>query len=253
MAEVRARLNGLSAGPQTSPNTHLSRGLEYLEYNVLTVLLMNTVSCARESVFCPFCDNIYTRSGLNRHLAQSKLCGRLERERALAAHLSSDSVQPNATHLFPEHLQIASDIADEALAAENLQQTNFEEFLDPLHDIPSAEYVSDPAGARGEETEQAEFPRVHVTHFPDELAGCKIEKSETIFETWSKQETEQGSKSVFNDFGNWELAHWLITSGLSGSAHDKFFKLRVSCLLAKSIENNKFNFSTGFGELTLED
>lgn len=218
---------------------HINLSLEHLEYIILTTtLLMNTVPCIPESVFCQFCDKTYTRSGLSRHLTQSILCAGLEKKRALEAQLNTH--RAGTTHPLPEQLPITDDIPEEALAAENLRQTNLENLLDQLHDLPSAEYVSDPEAPRqDEELEQDEAgsPRVHVTHFPDELAGFKFEKAETVFETWSKQEKERTFESVFDNFGHWELAHWLITSGLSGSARDKFFKLQVSHPITILIEN----------------
>jgi hypothetical protein len=196
----------------------------------------------RRRFFCPHCNRKYTGSGLGKHLSQSKKCSRLEKQRIL-------STQNALLSGNPKPAQIASSGTDNTtfqdIAMESFEVNNHIEWQnllvnDPLLDAEDQPLQSERAQDfdvtdTGHAPELEAFAsssgraveHLHTTPYPDDLAGHKFERADTIFETWRKKELE-GAGSVFDDPHTWETAHWLMTSGLSNSARDKFFKLKVS-------------------------
>jgi hypothetical protein len=192
----------------------------------------------QEWFFCPHCDRKFTRSGLGKHLSQSKDCSRIENERILEAQhaklpCTADGL-PN-----PEPAQVASAVQED-LAMESLLTNNHINWQEiPIND-PILEAANQPLQPELAQdlgvTESSHIPDSSPTSYPntspypDDLAGYKFERADTVFETWKKKESE-GAGSVFDETPTWELAHWLMTSGLSSAARDKFFKLNVSANL----------------------
>lgn len=69
---------------------------------------------------------------------------------------------------------------------------------------------------------QAQRNRIYVEEYPGD-AGASIGTCPTAFDRY---ENESQDISHLQDPDTWELAEWLMTNKLSGSARDKYFKLK---------------------------
>ncbi|KAJ7075485.1 hypothetical protein B0H15DRAFT_925432 [Mycena belliarum] len=79
--------------------------------------------------------------------------------------------------------------------------------------------------------------------FPDELAaGAILERCKTQFEKLREEQTKAGQPpwAPFASEEEWELAHWLMTSGISQSKTDEFLNLKkVNEGMKPSFHNNR--------------
>lgn len=185
---------------------------------------------------CRFCARLLpTRQGLRAHLAQRSQC-RHAFQRA-KARLAQDS--GTADHdVFPgppapenepddDHdMTYAFDVnhntppAQDHAAATNPFRTTVEEVPDegePGLDhggLPKIPFVED-------------YPRP---------AGSTYGTAETFFETYrfAKEAVKEHPWAPFADAEEWELAQWLMTSGLTKKAIEKFLKLKIVSSLCMS-------------------
>jgi hypothetical protein len=178
---------------------------------------------------------MYTLSGLSRHLSQSRECRSAHNESLCAEDDLGAALQPTASPPAT-HQQESDDTQAEHLAAQNLAR-----IAENWNGVLDAERGPESPGASGDDFDRhppnKETARVHVTPFPNPDAGFKFGRGETHFENWKRKEAE-GSNSIFDDYDIWELAHWLVTSGLSSGARDRFFKLQVVSSNLRSICNS---------------
>lgn len=70
--------------------------------------------------------------------------------------------------------------------------------------------------------------KVWIEDFPGD-AGRPDGTSETLFERMRSEKTKAGDSpwAPFEDEEEWQLAHWLVTSGLTQSSIEKYLKLPI--------------------------
>lgn len=220
--------------------------------------LLSSRSSSQGDVACQYCGGLYTRSGLSRHLAQSRRCQVLEQDRVLAfdpsvqqlgafeTPASEDEDLEDEKHMSSQgHYQ--NQLAEDFLSRvhpEEIQPISFPEFpsdflnpdfdnfdsdtnelmaIDGNEDQPSSD-------SQGLEEESRKSHGVAVTPFLGKEAGFAYSRQETNFERWERAGKE--NPNIFDQPEIWEIAYWLMNSGLSGAHRDKFLKLDVSRLFS---------------------
>ncbi|KAF8121357.1 hypothetical protein K438DRAFT_1913726 [Mycena galopus ATCC 62051] len=190
---------------------------------------------------CRYC---YTRlptvQGLRSHLAQSKLCRQKQFEEYTAAESSSGSESDNksANGLNPSSAGEAVD-ADYYAYDEHSDEG---EAIDPPRpelperSLPGADPAPSPVGAARQKRMRATVEEVEdedvrwVQSFSvDQKAGLTRGKCETEFEKMRAAQKEKGHApwEPFESQDEWELANWLMTSGLSHRKTDEYLKLKT--------------------------
>ncbi|KAI8989226.1 hypothetical protein BD414DRAFT_372805, partial [Trametes punicea] len=79
------------------------------------------------------------------------------------------------------------------------------------------------------ECEEGGLPRkAWVEDFPSS-AGEPVGTAETTFERLRREKEEVGDSpwAPFEDEEEWQLAHWLVTSGLTQTNIEKYLKLNI--------------------------
>ncbi|KAJ7797991.1 hypothetical protein B0H14DRAFT_3114235 [Mycena olivaceomarginata] len=208
---------------------------------------------------CPYCDAVRnTIQGLRSHIEQSQLC-RERRYNAYAAESDGDS-DSDDSYDGGNGLESDTEMPMNAERAENglLNDVSEDEndqdlHADPPHidDTPpgSPSPVPDPdpkAGKRRratvEEVEDEEDER-YVEDFPAEMdAGEWRERCKTYFQKLRDEQKDAGNAPwyPFESEDEWELAKWLMTSGLSQKKTDEYLKLKaVRERMKPSFSNNR--------------
>ena len=207
---------------------------------------------------CNYCaTRCSTSQGLRSHLAQSKACRKKHFEE-FAAESSSDSesdgadddklLEVHAGHSEPADGDIAMNfLGDSELGAPSNIGSDEEDYEDfdppsPPPEVPApAGIASRPADAENakkrprppatiEEVEDEDDrwfqPFNEDRNVPD--PGAKGAECKTEFERLREEQVKAG-KAPWHPFASkeeWELARWLMTSGVSGTKRDEFFKLK---------------------------
>lgn len=111
----------------------------------------------------------------------------------------------------------------------------------PLGETPAA--VSSPppvssAKRRATVEEVEDEDERYVQDFPDDLeAGAALEECQTYFETLRERQKASGQAPwyPFESEEEWELAKWLMTSGLSQKKTGEYLKLKKVCTLPRNL------------------
>lgn len=169
---------------------------------------------------CKYCNErvAKTEQGLRTHQRESRKCRPLyEAEMNALTTLQPLSAPP---------------IANEPLAAGyDLDDSGSNTCFNPPFDNPSLEPQSDnpviPPPKRRRIEVDAEKP-VFVEPFPLQGDPCEAVRGRTPFEVYREEQTAKGLPpwAPYDSLADWELAEWLIKSGVSQSRIDSFFKLR---------------------------
>ncbi|KAJ7463128.1 hypothetical protein B0H11DRAFT_2159912 [Mycena galericulata] len=196
---------------------------------------------------CPYCSAVpTTEQGLRSHLGQSPLC----REKQFNAYLlesdgesdaagadDSDSVASGDAEMTApdEYTGADSNLEDE----EGDDRDEPETYLDPPPNempLPSSNStVPEPPAANPRKRPRATVEEVEdedarwVQDFPDDMeAGVPLGTCQTYFEKLREQQKEGGHAPwyPFESEDEWELARWLMTSGLSQKKMDEYLKLK---------------------------
>ncbi|KAF7798192.1 hypothetical protein EIP86_009409 [Pleurotus ostreatoroseus] len=178
-----------------------------------------------------------TKQGLRSHISQSPECHRAFNSRfcaqaPLEATSSDTPTSPNntstddtLTNSMPIELEsIVQDTAPQLIASESSMQ----EELTPDDPEPTSKR------ARVEEVEDEEpggLPR-DPFWLRDREAGRRLREGVTLFEALRQRRCADGdgdnTYAPFADKAEWELARWLLRSGLSQADIDKYLKLDIT-------------------------
>ncbi|KAF7344304.1 hypothetical protein MVEN_01722000 [Mycena venus] len=197
---------------------------------------------------CPYCDAARnTMQGLRSHIEQSQLC----RERRYNAYAAESDGDSNSDDSYDGGNDLESDTempmnAEQAgnglLSDVSEDENNQDLHADPHNnDTPpgspgSPSPAPDPALNAGkrrratvEEVEDEEDER-YVEDFPKDMnAGEWRERCKTYFQKLRDEQKDAGNAPwyPFETEDEWELAKWLMTSGLSQKKTDEYLKLKV--------------------------
>ncbi|KAJ7697259.1 hypothetical protein B0H17DRAFT_1197650 [Mycena rosella] len=176
---------------------------------------------------CKYCGaSVRTTQGIRSHLAQSRAC-RQQHFEEFVAHSDSDTDSDSSqTDAEPD----SASLPDETGATgHSVQEDEFQlsDGKDTYQEFDPPQPAS-PERATMEEVEDEDdgwfqsFP-------PEKAAGAILEKCKTQFERLCEEQKKGGHApwAPFESQEEWELARWLITSGLSQTKTDKFLKLKT--------------------------
>ena len=163
---------------------------------------------------CPYCRKVLpTAQGLSSHLAQSQQCkARLAAFNRLE-ELPNVHCEPYDANVEADH-QVVSDPGGDLEPNPDIQ-------LDPLIMVPMAQSDSSSEDTEDEETD---------ARFINDFAGAGLphaERSQTNFEQHFELQREAGEApwTPFESEDEWELARWLMSSGVSQKKINEFLKL----------------------------
>lgn len=200
---------------------------------------------------CPHCGklDIPTRKGLRLHIKNKPSC-----RRASKATKAAQRVETSATTSTQEVAILQSDPSspmetdDQPPSMDSNDDTHLpRHFVDPPRDTRSAQEleaadtevptVNNPPSRRVtvEEVPDEDLDAGGLPHRPwmiedyPEPAGTPLGTAETLFEEYRRvhKEAGKGKWAPFESEEEWELAQWLVTSGLSQQAIDKYLKLNI--------------------------
>lgn len=179
---------------------------------------------------CPYCQtSVATLRGVHSHIMQNKIC----RARMHTDDLESDSGEPELEQ--PAHLEVSTNLAavwnddDVDVDMDLGEDQDFPMGLDPpVH--PAVD--KNPQNLRratveDEIEEPAAVDDTYVEVYP-RPAGTTREQGESAFAAYRRmqKEDEQSPWSPFESADEWELAQWLMTSGVSQKKVNEFLKLK---------------------------
>ena len=179
---------------------------------------------------CQFCAaRLPTSQGLRSHMTQSRSC-----HEKLEATYRQDH----------PHIETPDDMTGEMPPADSPDELEDEGAGDPQYDPPfrhpsppnaEADAMSGseqplPKRVRIEEVEDEGAPGRHqwIEDFPS-AAGANLGSCQTKFEQLREKQGENGDApwAPFESEEEWELARWLMTSGVSQKKTDTFLKLKT--------------------------
>ncbi|KAJ7159504.1 hypothetical protein C8R46DRAFT_906545 [Mycena filopes] len=198
-----------------------------------------------------------TAQGLRSHLAQSKSCRQkhFDQYAAQSSDSESDGDAARESDNFPDGLGDelgpegpefvdGSDDDDELPLALDPPRVIDDEPL-PTGDTPaSLAETSNPRKHRRATVEEVEDEDARwVQPFPPEAAaGAILSKCKTAFETYREEQRKAGCApwQPFESEDEWEMARWLMTSGLSQKKVDEYLRLKkVREGIKPSFHNNR--------------
>lgn len=222
---------------------------------------------------CPYCRRIFNNAHrLRQHFSLRRKCGiqenaHLERSQAIfrergvfaASHIShmdsaipvthevseamdSDTGINDTTLLNTESQEVLANDADSLISDSHIPNSIIPDSATTHLNIPnvspslSSEDNEFDAGGMPQQPWIESYPVQNGIH-----AGHVYSQRATYFEELKTQRESQGfSKwAPFKDEEEWELAQWLIRSGLSQTAIDEFLKLAVVSYMCTIIENKR--------------
>jgi hypothetical protein len=200
--------------------------------------------CQYCGVQCP------TVQGLRSHLSQTKLCRQRQFEEYAAEESSLSSESESESASADDPLSASEDVNKDLYGMAGLQNNGSDaEQSDPDEDsyfavdpprpdleTPTNNPINTPAGASNsrkrpaatvEEVED-EDARYYQSFPEDRCAGAIFEKCQTHFQKMREEQEKQGHApwEPFESEDEWELARWLMTSGLSQKKTDEYLKLK---------------------------
>ena len=184
---------------------------------------------------CPHCPaRLATVQGLRSHLTQSQRCHARHRASFIDSDSSDDQLQDdnqNAENLPPEGIPIDYDSDFGSLpcvdpepmvdTSESLEEQDELRSRSPWSKRASVEDVEDEDNQTAEPRFIEDFPR------PAGLPLSPEKTTSSAFEAHRELQREAGDApwAPFESEGEWELARWLMTSGVSQTKIDSFLKL----------------------------
>jgi hypothetical protein len=167
---------------------------------------------------CPYCPKaLPTAQGLSSHLAQSQWC-----KRKLAAFYRDNDL-PTNVHDEPYHDD--DDVADQQVYDRDDRNSDLEMNPDVRLDPPIM-VPMDMSDSSSEDEEDEEDDAWYI----DDFAGAGLphaERSQTNFEHHFEHQRKAGEApwTPFESEDEWELARWLMSSGVSQKLINEFLKL----------------------------
>jgi hypothetical protein len=185
---------------------------------------------------CPYCPKAPpTAQGLSSHLAQSQRC----KEKLAAFYRAGDLLNVN-NEPFDEDVEMGDQPVYAPNDPDSDLESNADIGLDPPIVVPMAE--SNLSGDEGPTDLNTHSRRASVEEVEDEEDGDDVryindfagaglphaERCQTNFEQHFAQQREAGDApwAPFESKDEWELAKWLMTSGVSQKQMDDFLKLK---------------------------
>ncbi|KAJ7762799.1 hypothetical protein DFH07DRAFT_867460 [Mycena maculata] len=181
---------------------------------------------------CEYCSaRLPTEQGKRSHIRQSQACAQ-KHARSIAtvsSSWSSDELEGSDNDLEPP------------LSGTGFTTPDDTDFGNGFEDGVSADPPSDTAVPSPEIPRPTKRPRATVEEIPDEderwtqdfpeefQAGAVLEECKTQFEKLRQEQKDHGENPwhPFESEDEWELARWLMNSGLSQSKTDDYLKLKV--------------------------
>lgn len=171
---------------------------------------------------CKYCNERVARTdqGLRTHQRESRRCRPLYEAEMDAL----TAIQPLLTPASMEEL----------LGHDNLRDNSddYDTLSDPPFDNPSPTSQNDgvpaPKRRRIEADSVVDEKSVLVEPYPSQGDPCEAAPGKTPFELYRQEQKAKGLPpwAPYDSLADWELAEWLIKSGVSQSRIDSFFKLR---------------------------
>lgn len=189
---------------------------------------------------CPYCGKeVNSKPTLKRHIDHTPSCSAKDAAviaRTLAQHRSGER---STTNLDPQDSD-STNIAAAAISAEHENDPDdreSEERTTP-HNEPGDEanaLRNDPvvdAGGLPKKPFIEMFPSAYnlLPGHGKRFAGLTAFEKERL----RREQLSQSNWYPFNDKAEWELAEWLMLSGLSQGSIDKFLKLKIVSLLSQT-------------------
>ena len=218
--------------------THLSR-IALPNWNLSGIL--HTGIMLRFHYQCPHCQKcrFITKAGLSSHITQSPACQKAKQrecERAAAASSSSDNIENTMAGGNPAPAEADSDIPmqdqiDEPLTNDSIMHDAPLGNGDPPIQLPPRP-VAGPGRVTVEEVEDEEAgglpKRPWIGEFPKAVATI-LRKAKTVFEELrdTKRSRGEGSFAPFANREEWELASFLVRSGLSQEQIEDYLTLPI--------------------------
>lgn len=196
---------------------------------------------------CQYCVvSCTTSQGLRSHVAQSKTC--LAKHQEKYALLDSDSESDDTSEASDEDLQQGQansgamniDFPEPEDAMGHTMDFEDSDDNTPYPDPPPRPASVDETAAPASGDNPRKRPRATVEevededaqwfqHFPKDMAaGAILEKCSTQFEKLREEQRKAGRApwEPFESEDEWELARWLMTSGISQTKTNEFLKLK---------------------------
>ena len=185
---------------------------------------------------CPYCPKAPpTAQGLSSHLAQSQRC-----KAKLAAFYRAGDLSNVNSGPFDEDVEMGDQPAYAPNDPNSDLDSNPDVGLDPPIAVPMAE--SNGSGDEGPTDLNTHSRRASVedvedeedARYIDDFAGAGLlhaERHQSNFEHHFGKQREAGDAPwvPFENEDEWELARWLMTSGVSQKEMDEFLKLNKVC------------------------
>ncbi|KAJ7205623.1 hypothetical protein B0H12DRAFT_1035007 [Mycena haematopus] len=191
---------------------------------------------------CPYCSVTRpTQQGLRSHIEQTQVC-RERRYNAYAVESDNDTDDSSESDQGRAGLDIGDDggIPAEVDTTRDEEDSpeNPSESADPLDmddspvgsPLPAENAPATQKRRRASVEEVEDEDERYVNDFPDDFrAGEPLEQCKTFFEKLREEQKEAGHAPwyPFESEDEWELARWLMTSGLSQKKTDAYLKLNT--------------------------
>ncbi|KAF7333704.1 hypothetical protein MVEN_02326700 [Mycena venus] len=184
---------------------------------------------------CEYCSaRLSTLQGLRSHVRQSLACTQKQNDDGLSSDESDTAESPPQQGADGGAMDLDRPEMDGA--GDFVEEDNTDQNADPPHDAPSPEARALPGGTspgkrpRATVEEVADEDERWEQDFPEDLAaGDILDECKTQFEKLQHKQKTAGRQPwhPFESEDEWELARWLMTSGLSQSKIDEHLKLKV--------------------------
>ena len=182
---------------------------------------------------CQFCAaRLSTSQGLRSHMTQSRSCHE-KLEATYHQDHPRNEIQDDmtASEMLPNDLSDGLD--DDEGAGDAQYDPPFQSQSPPNAEVGAtseSEQQQPPKRVRVEEVEDEDAPGRHqwLEDFPS-AAGSILESWKSKFEQLREKQGENGDApwAPFESQEEWELARWLMTSGVSQKKTDNFLKLKT--------------------------
>ncbi|KAJ7649245.1 hypothetical protein B0H17DRAFT_1215369 [Mycena rosella] len=206
---------------------------------------------------CPYCAATRpTMQGLRSHIEQTSMCR--EKQYTFMSSYESDSEsdqdqEPTSADKATSDVEMLVPLEQGAAGDLSLNSEDEEEqiYADPapVENTPPAESAPEPPAPNAQKRRRPTVEEVededdrYAEDFPEDAeAGAPMEACKTFFETLREQQRDAGRAPwyPFESEDQWELARWLMTSGLSQKKTDSYLKLKTVCEgINPSFHNNR--------------
>lgn len=186
------------------------------------------------------CDNCHTRlptqQGLRSHIQQTPECASYRsRQYAAAAEYSSSDESDGGDQALADGEFESEGMFGDDFGAPNMEDVAMDEVLStPAEPAAAAAAVNDTVPTKRSRVTIEEVPDEEDERFTEDFpeqfqAGAVFDQCKTSFEKLraEQKEAERQPWYPFESKEEWELAQWLMTSGLSHSKIDACLKLKA--------------------------